>query len=398
MLMDTNLDAKQLDFAQTAHASGKILIKLINEVLDQAKIESERLELEAVPFVLHTALDDVLSSFSTESQEKGIEVDLIFFFNFFVIKVDATAYFLHFLYLYLVYSGNNFSNQRLNFVYVDEKLAIYVSNQLPEVVVGDPVRFKKIITNLVANSLKVRIFSHLFTNKTQYSVFYVMFTYFLLQFTHDRGHIFVSVHLADEVTRESDMKDDILIKILKGSKSNLACDTLSGLPVVDRKKSWENFEKLSGQDSTNESDKIKILVTVEDTGVGIPIDAQSRIFMPFMQADSSPSRIYGGTGIGLSISKKLVGLMDGEIGFVSEPGIGSTFSFTAVFMKKETSSLDTVLQQYHPDTSEFRGLRALVIDRKDIRAGVTRYHLQRLGVSVEITSGFDSAQSYLSKR
>ncbi|KAI3815111.1 hypothetical protein L1987_14767 [Smallanthus sonchifolius] len=322
MLMDTNLDAKQLDFAQTAHASGKILIKLINEVLDQAKIESGRLELEVVPFELHTVLDDVLSSFSTESQEKGIE------------------------------------------------LAVYVSNQLPEVVVGDPVRFKKIVTNLVANSLK---------------------------FTNDRGHIFVSVHLADEVTRENDMKDDILRKILNGSKSNLACDTLSGLPVVDRKKSWENFEKLSGKDSINESEKIKILVTVEDTGVGIPINAQSRIFKPFMQADSSPSRTYGGTGIGLSISKRLVGLMDGEIGFVSEPGTGSTFSFTAVFMKKETCSLDTVLQQYHPAISEFMGLRALVIDQKDIRAGVTRYHLQRMGISVEITCSFDSAQSYLSE-
>ncbi|KAI7733129.1 hypothetical protein M8C21_021672 [Ambrosia artemisiifolia] len=321
MLMDTTLDGKQLDFAQTAHASGKDLIKLINEVLDQAKIESGRLELEAVPFELHTILDDVLSSFSTISQEKQIE-----------------------------------------------KLAVYVSNQLPEVVVGDPMRFKKIITNLVANSHK---------------------------FTHDRGHIFVSVHLADEVTRETDMKDDMLRRILNGSKSNLPCDSLSGLPVVDRKKSWEKFEKLKGKDSLNESEKIKILVTVEDTGVGIPLEAQSRIFMPFMQADSSPSRTYGGAGIGLSISKRLVDLMDGEIGFVSEPGIGSTFSFTAVFMKKEACSRDTVLQKCDPAVSAFRGLKALVIDRKDIRAGVTRYHLQRMGILVEITSNFDSAQSYL---
>ncbi|KAI3774851.1 hypothetical protein L1987_49413 [Smallanthus sonchifolius] len=314
MLMDTNLDAKQLDFAQTAHASGKDLIKLINEVLDQAKIESGRLELEAVPFELRTILDNVVSLLSTKSQEKGIE------------------------------------------------LAVYVSNQLPEVVVGDPGRFRQIITNLVENSLK---------------------------FTHDRGHIFVSAHLADEVTHENGMK------ILNGSKSNVVYNTLSGLPVVDRKKSWENFEKLSGKD-LNESEKIKILVTVEDTGVGIPIKAQSSIFTPFMQADSSTSRTYGGTGIGLSISKRLVGLMNGEIGFVSEPGTGSTFSFTAVFMKKETCSLDTVLQQYHPDTSVFRGLRALVIDPKSIRAEVTRYHLERMGISVEITSDFDSAQSYQS--
>lgn len=74
MLMDTNLDANQLDYAQTAHASGKDLISLINEVLDQAKIESGRLELESVPFDLRAVLDNVLSLFSSKSHEKGIEV------------------------------------------------------------------------------------------------------------------------------------------------------------------------------------------------------------------------------------------------------------------------------------------------------------------------------------
>ena len=74
MLMDTNLDANQLDYTQTAHASGRDLISLINEVLDQAKIESGRLELEAVPFDLRAVLDNVLSLFSSKSHEKGIEV------------------------------------------------------------------------------------------------------------------------------------------------------------------------------------------------------------------------------------------------------------------------------------------------------------------------------------
>lgn len=74
MLMNTNLDANQLDYAHTAHASGKDLISLINELLDQAKIESGRLELEAVPFDLRAALDNVLSLFSGKSHEKGIEV------------------------------------------------------------------------------------------------------------------------------------------------------------------------------------------------------------------------------------------------------------------------------------------------------------------------------------
>lgn len=77
MLMDTDLDATQQDYAQTAHASGKDLISLINEVLDQAKIESGRLELEDVPFDLRAVLDNVLSLFSGKSNEKGIEVKTI---------------------------------------------------------------------------------------------------------------------------------------------------------------------------------------------------------------------------------------------------------------------------------------------------------------------------------
>lgn len=74
MLMDTVLDPTQQDYAETAHASGKDLISLINEVLDQAKIESGRLELEDVPFDLRAVLDNVLSLFKGKSNEKGIEV------------------------------------------------------------------------------------------------------------------------------------------------------------------------------------------------------------------------------------------------------------------------------------------------------------------------------------
>ncbi|KAM3395184.1 histidine kinase 2 [Capsicum galapagoense] len=318
MLMDTNLDPMQLDYAQTAHNSGKDLISLINEVLDQAKIESGRLELEAVPFDLRAELDNVSSLFSGKSHEKGIE------------------------------------------------LAVYVSDLVPEVVIGDPGRFRQIITNLVGNSIK---------------------------FTDVKGHIFVTVHLADEVKNPRDVKDKVLKQSLTfvQERSNTSWNTLSGFPVVDRWQSWQKFERLSSMEE--EMGKIKLLVTIEDTGVGIPFDAQSRIFTPFMQADSSTSRTYGGTGIGLSISKRLVDLMGGKIGFFSEPGIGSTFSFTAVFARGEEGSLE---EQYDPVVSEFRGLRALVIDDKSIRAEVTRYHLQRLGICVNINSTMRSACSYLS--
>jgi arabidopsis histidine kinase 2/3/4 (cytokinin receptor) len=74
MLLGTDLTMTQKDFAQTAQMCGRALITLINDVLDRAKIEAGKLELEAVPFDLRSLMDDVISLFSSKSREKCIEV------------------------------------------------------------------------------------------------------------------------------------------------------------------------------------------------------------------------------------------------------------------------------------------------------------------------------------
>ena len=75
MLMDTHLDDTQQDYVRVAGESGKTLVSIINAVLDQAKIESGKLELEAVNFNLRGIVDDVLSLFSGKSQDKKVEVN-----------------------------------------------------------------------------------------------------------------------------------------------------------------------------------------------------------------------------------------------------------------------------------------------------------------------------------
>lgn len=111
------------------------------------------------------------------------------------------------------------------------------------------------------------------------------------------------------------------------------------------------------------NDKADLLFSVKDEGIGIPPEMQNSIFNAFSQADASVTRKYGGTGLGLTISKTLINLMGGEIGLKSEVGKGSDFIFNAIFDLNKASSgkVKMSVVETKESAGEREGMRDLAI-------------------------------------
>ena len=257
LLNETALNDEQKEYLHSIRTSADALLTVINDILDFSKIESGMMELDSQEFNLRHCVEDALDLFAVKADEQGLD---------------------------LVY---------------------YIDYSLPQNIIGDGLRLRQIIINLVGNALK---------------------------FTHT-GEVFVNVKLN---------------RMLNGE-----CEI--------------GFE-------------------VRDTGIGIPENKLSRLFNAFVQVDSSTTRKYGGTGLGLIISKRLVNLMGGEISVASKEGVGSTFSFS---IKAKTSKESKHASDF--ELVSLAGKRILIVDDNKTNLYILREQLKQWKIeSVQAGSGKDA--------
>ena len=140
------------------------------------------------------------------------------------------------------------------------------------------------------------------------------------------------------------------------------------------------------------TDKTTLRFAVTDTGIGITPEVQQRLFESFTQEDSSTTRKFGGTGLGLAICKKLVTLMQGEIGVISEKGHGSTFWFTIPFAYGTKSSPTPF-----PDT-RLQDRRVCIVESNDRIRFLLQHYTQSWGMICDVAQNGNEGLALLQQR
>ena len=150
--------------------------------------------------------------------------------------------------------------------------------------------------------------------------------------------------------------------------------------------------------NTIKEKKGNLIISVSDTGIGISPLQVENLFQSFVQADISITKKYGGTGLGLTICKKLIELMGGEIWIISEKGIGSTFSFTVnmpeALNKKQSDHEQIIITKQH-DGSVEKPLNILIVDDSEDNKNLIKFYLRKSQHKIsEAIDGEEAFQKY----
>jgi PAS domain S-box-containing protein len=149
---------------------------------------------------------------------------------------------------------------------------------------------------------------------------------------------------------------------------------------------------IRGKLESETDDAICVHFSVSDTGIGIPEKAKSRLFQSFSQADASTTRKYGGTGLGLTISKQLTEMMSGEIGFESEENKGSTFWFKVILKKQSTAVEHNFIKEFNLQKE-----RILIVDPDKPNREILRMQLESWNCLVDDTANANEALGLLKR-
>ncbi|MEM9773737.1 MAG: ATP-binding protein [Chloroflexota bacterium] len=179
----------------------------------------------------------------------------------------------------------------------------------------------------------------------------------------------VPSHVQQDVTRVRQVLTNLLSNAIKFTESGSVAVRVSSAPTDE-----EKFN----------ADALKVVFRVSDTGIGIPEDRLERLFLPFSQIDSSTTRRFGGTGLGLVICKRLCALMGGHISVESEEGVGSTFEFSIKAGYPDDSQLSLSSDLQNSQYSALRGKKILLVTSNTLVYLAINQHLQRLDVTLDV--------------
>ncbi len=166
---------------------------------------------------------------------------------------------------------------------------------------------------------------------------------------------------------------------------------------IDNAIKFSRYGRIDVRADTVEEDGYSVLlrIAVSDQGIGITPEQQAKLFQPFSQADDSTTRKYGGTGLGLIISRRLARLMGGDVGVISEAGVGSTFWISARFRRVPDTRIPGSARKAEDPREkliqQFPGRRVLIVEDDPLNQEVTRFLLEDAGLVVDLANNGEEA-------